>query len=250
MMIPVSMAVTKENDVRGSLLQGSFRSNYSLVGIPLAASLFGEEGAMIATLLSVIIVPIFNVLAVASLTIFKKGEGGGAFKLIWRVIVGILKNPLIISIALACVFLAFRAVFVNFGIEFRLKSIVPVYKVLESLSAVATPLALIVLGAQFEFSAVKEMRREIIIGTVVKELIVPAVGLGAAYFFFGDSFNGAHFAAFIAAFATPSGVSCVPMAQEMGGNVTLSGQLVVWTTVLSGFVIFIASFILKQIGVF
>ena len=35
---------TKENDKRGALLQSVFRANYALVGIPLATSLFGEEG--------------------------------------------------------------------------------------------------------------------------------------------------------------------------------------------------------------
>lgn len=251
-MIPVSLAVTKDERTRGSLLQGSFRSNYALVGIPLATSLFGEAGAMVATFLSVALIPTYNVLAVVSLTLFKKGGDGerGVLKLFTRVFRGIIKNPLIISIAIGCVALFVRAIFVNFGIGFRLKDVVPIYKVLESLSAVATPLSLIVLGAQFEFSAVKALRREIIIGVCVKGIIVPIIGLSVAYFLFGGRFGGAHFAAFIAAFATPTGVSTVPMAQEMDGNVTLSGQLVVWTTILSGFVIFIASFILKQVGIF
>lgn len=251
-MIPVSMAVTGDSRTRGSLLQGAFRSNYALVGIPLATSLFGEEGAMVATFLSVALIPTYNILAVVSLTLFKKGSDGerGALKLILRVVRGIIKNPLIISIAAGCVALLVRALFVNAGIGFRLSSVVPIYKVLESLSAVATPLSLIVLGAQFEFSAVKSLRREIIIGVAVKGVIVPILGLSTAYFLFGDRFGGAHFAAFVAAFATPTGVSTVPMAQEMDANVTLSGQLVVWTTILSGFVIFIASFILKQVGIF
>ena len=251
-MIPVTLAVTKDSGTRGSLLQGSFRSNYALVGIPLATSLFGAEGAMVATFLSVALIPVFNVLAVTSLTVFRKGneEGRGVLKLLRRVGLGILKNPLIISIAIGCVALGIRAVFVKLGIGFRLSSVAPVYKVLESLSAVATPLSLIVLGAQFEFSAVKALRREIMIGVIVKGIIVPVVGLFAAHLLFGDRFGGAHFAAFVAAFATPTGVSTVPMAQEMDGNVTLSGQLVVWTTILSGFVIFIASFILKQVGIF
>ena len=37
--------LTPDKAKRGVLLQGSFRANYALVGIPLATALFGEEGA-------------------------------------------------------------------------------------------------------------------------------------------------------------------------------------------------------------
>lgn len=250
-MLPVVRLVSKENSRRGPLLQASFRSNYALVGIPLATSLFGSSGASVATLLSVALIPTYNMLAVISLSLFRKGEGEkGALKLVKRVLLGIVKNPLIISIAAGCVALLVRALFVKIDVSFRLTDLVPIYKVLESLSAVATPLSLIVLGGQFEFSAVKALRREIITGTLVKGVVVPVLALGAAYVFFRDSFTGAHFAAFIAAFATPTGVSTVPMAQEMDGDVSLAGQFVVWTTLLSGFVIFFASFLLKHAGIF
>ena len=250
-MIPVSGAVTKVNSRRGPLLQASFRSNYALVGIPLATSLFGGEGAAVATLLSVALIPTYNMLAVISLSLFRKSEGErGVGKLVRRVLLGIVKNPLIISIAAGCVALVIRAIFVKFDVSLRLSDVVPIYKVIESLSAVATPLSLIVLGGQFEFSVIKMMRKEILTGTLVKGIIVPILALGAAYLFFRDSFDGAHFAAFVAAFATPTGVSTVPMAQEMDGDVSLAGQFVVWTTLLSGFVIFFASFLLKYAGIF
>ena len=251
-MIPVSKLVTANPARRGPLVQASFRSNYALVGIPLATSLFGAEGAAVATLLSVALIPVYNMLAVTTLSLFSdKGDGKGGFsKVIKRVLIGIVKNPLIISIGAGCVALVVRAIFVNVGISFRLTDVVPLYKVLESFSAVATPLSLIVLGGQFEFSAVKSLRREIITGVMVKGIIVPTLALLVAYIFFRDSFGGAHFAAFVAAFATPTGVSTVPMTQEMGGDVSLSGQFVVWTTLLSGFVIFLASFILKLVGIF
>ena len=40
------------------------------------------------------------------------------------------------------------------------------------------------------------------------------------------------------------------MAQEMGADHTLAGQLVVWTTLISAVTVFIASFLLKLVGVF
>ena len=79
-------------------------------------------------------------------------------------------------------------------------------------------------------------------------LKTPAVALTVAYLM--GCFSGAHFAAFVALFATPVAVSSVPMTQEMGGDTTLVGQLVVWTTLISGFTIFMFSFILKSVGIF
>lgn len=246
-MTPVVILFTAKKNQRGVLLQSIFRSNYALIGIPLASALFGEEGVIVATLLSAVIVPVFNVLAVICLSVFKDGKTKIDFK---SVFIEILKNPLIQSIAAGLVVLGIRALFVKWGFEFRLTDITPLEKVLNYLSNMATPMALIVLGAQFDFSAVSSMKREIIFGTVMRTLIVPIVGLGGAYLFFGDRFGGAEFAALVAMFATPVAVSSVPMAQEMDADVTLAGQLVVWTTILSSGSIFLSSYLLKLAGIF
>ena len=245
--LPCVVLITKEPARRGVLLQASFRSNYALVGLPLAMSLFGEGGVAVATLLSAAFIPMLNVLAVISLSVFGKGSAKPSIK---KILIGILKNPLIQSIVLGVVALLVRYLFVKYSVPFRLSDVKPLFNVLEYLSNLATPLALLSLGAQFEFSAVNELKREIVFGTLIRTAVVPILGLGVAYFAFGDVFGGAHFAAFVAAFATPVAVSSVPMSQEMGGDFQLAGQLVVWTTLISIISVFIASFLLKNVGVF
>ena len=238
------MAMTKENPKRGALLQSVFRANYALVGIPLATSLFGEQGGIMATVLSAFIIPVFNTLAVVGLSIFSSDKKP-SFK---KVLLGIAKNPLIQAIAAGFVLLGIRAVFVKTGVEFRLTDVEPVYQTLGNLSAVATPLSLIVLGAQFELSAIPELKKYITFGVLARCLVVPFIGIGAAYL--TGAFEGAHFATFVAVFGTPVAVSSVPMAQEMDADVSLAGQLVVWTTVFSAITIFLASYILKALGIF
>ena len=245
--LPISMLTTKQSERRGVLWQAMFRSNFALIGIPLAVSLFGEQGGIVASLLSAATVPALNILAVISLSVFRKDDGRVGIK---NILLDIIKNPLIEGVFLGIVFLCVKALFVRYGIEFRLSDIKPVYTVLGYLSSLATPLALLCLGAQFEFSAVKELRKEIFVGTLVRTAIVPILGIGTAVLLFRSSFSGAHFAAFIAIFATPVSVSSVPMTQEMGGDATLAGQFVVWTTVISAFTIFTVSFLLKAIGIF
>ena len=246
--IPAVLCITRRGDRRGVLIQASFRSNYALIGIPLASSLFGEAGSIVATLLSAVVIPMLNVLAVVSLTVFREQEGKRPS--VKSILLGIAKNPLIQSVLLGIVMLGLRAMFVEWGVSFRLSDVKPLFTVLSYLSNLATPLALLVLGAQFEFSAVPALKKELIYGILVRVLVVPLIGVGTAYLLFANRFSGAHFAAFVAMFCTPVAVSSVPMAQERGGDTVLAGQLVIWTTLFSALTVFIASFLLRAVGIF
>lgn len=241
--LPLVILLTKNNPRRGALLQGTFRSNYALIGIPLAISIYGDMGGAVASLLSAVSIPLYNVLAVISLSIFT-GGGKPNFK---KIGLGILKNPLIIGVALGCFSLLIRHLFVGWGIEWRLSDVEGVYKALTYLANAATPVALVMLGAQFEFSAIPGMKKELIFGVMARIIVVPLITISIACLI--PSFNGSHIAALFALFATPVAVSSVPMAQETGNDASLAGQLVVWTTFLSAFTLFGFIFVLRLIGV-
>ena len=242
--IPLVLFVTKKKDRQGPLIQATFRSNFALIGLPLAQALFGQEGVIVASLLSAATIPLFNVFAVISLTVFCDNKQKISIR---NILAGVVKNPLIQSIFIGFVVLVIRILFQKFNFDFRISQ-TPIYTVLGYLSNMATPLALLVLGAQFEFSAVKELKKEILFGTLMRTVFVPAIAISVATLFFKNSFSGAHYASFIAVFATPVAVSSVPMVQEMKGNSTLAGQLVVWTTLTSALTVFIFTFILKHFG--
>ncbi len=244
--IPAVILLTRHGERRGPCLQATFRSNFALVGLPLAQSLFGDGGLIIASLLSAAVIPFYNILAVISLSLFSADGKKPSPK---KILLDIAKNPLIISIAAGLVALLLRSLLVSNDISWRLTDLSPIYTVLQYLSGVATPLALLVLGMQFEFSAVKELRREILFGTLARLVVVPMIGIGVAFLFLRDTFNGAHFAAFVALFATPVAVSSVPMTQEMRGDTALAGQFVVFTTLFSSLSIFLTSFLLRLAGV-
>ena len=244
---PIAFFATKKNERRGVMLQAAFRSNYALIGIPLAGSLFGEQGELVASLLSLVSVPLINILAVISLTVFNK-EGKKAT--VGGVILGIAKNPLIQSILFGILAVILREAFGCVGTAIDIRDITPLWKTMNYLSGLATPLALIALGGQFEFSALTGMKKELVTGIIVRVFIVPIAVLSIAYILFGNTFGGAEFAALVAMFATPNAVSTVPMTQEMGGDAALAGQLVVWTTLFSTFTIFMSAFVFRFLGVF
>lgn len=236
---------TKNKKRRAPVIQAVFRSNYALIGIPLAEAFFGAEGAAVASLLSAFSIPLFNVLAVITFAVFGGSENRPSIK---KIVLDIVKNPLIIGVALGALMLLLKNTLASHGVETTLANITPIYKVLNYLSGLATPVALIVLGAQFEFSAIPGMKREIIFSTIMRVVIVPAAVITIAVA--SGWFGGAHIAAFVALFGTPVAVSTVPMTQELGGDEKLAGQLVVWTTILSGVTLFVISFVLRWIGVF
>ena len=248
--IPICCWFTKDSGKRGVLIQGIFRSNYAIIGIPLAESLFGAAGAGAAGVMSAFCVPVFNILGVISLTLFngspekKKADVG-------KILLGIVKNPLIIGTVAGLLVLFVRGLFEQFDLSFRLSDVTVLFKVLESIKACCTPFALIVLGGRFEFSAVARLRKEIIFGTVMRNVAVPVIGLSAAYLLMQPlGLSGEHFATYIGVFATPVAVSSAIMAKEMGGDDDLAGQLVVWTSICSTVTIFVYVTVLKMLGIF
>ncbi len=250
--IAVVCAFTKDGAKRGSLIQAVFRSNYAIIGLPLAEALFSADGAAAASVMSAFCIPAFNILAVITLTVFNgNSEKGGVS--VKKVLSGIIRNPLIIATLAGIAVLGLRELLTVCGVAFRLRNITVLYKTLESLKSICTPFALLVLGGRFEFSSVARLRREIVFGTVLRTVAVPAIGLAGAYILKMTAFpglSGEHFAAYVGVFATPAAVSSAIMAKEMGADAELAGQLVVWTSLVSTVTIFIYVTVLRAAGIF
>lgn len=246
--IPIYCAFTKDPAKRGSLIQSMFRSNYAIIGIPLATSLFGAKGEAAASVMSAFCVPTFNILAVITLSIFNKNETQSRIN-VKKILIGIVKNPLIIGTVAGLAVLGIRELFVLGGINFRLRDIEFLFTSLNNVKSICTPFALLVLGGRFEFSAVARLKREIIFGTVMRCVVVPVAGLMGAYFLV-PGLGGEHFATYVGVFATPVAVASAIMAKEMGADDELAGQLVVWTSLVSAVTIFIYVTVLKAIGIF
>lgn len=249
MSMVLGCAFTKDSAKRGALIQAVFRSNYAIIGIPLAASLFGDKGAAAAGVMSAFCVPLFNALGVIVLTLFNKDRGRKID--VKKILTEIVKNPLILATVAGLLALGVREIFTVAGIGFRLSDVTVLFKVLENVKSICTPFALIVLGGRFEFSAVSRLWKEILFGTAVRTVVVPVVGLSAAYMlkdYLGLS--GEHFATFIGVFATPVAVASAIMAKEMGADDELAGQLVVWTSLVSTVTTFVYVTWLRFAGIF
>ena len=235
---------TKDTLRKGVVWQCAFRSNFAIIGLPLATALGGENGAAVASVLSAFAIPLFNVCSVGALTLYTGGNGKKMSAV--GFLKEVFKNPLTLGVLAGLLALLIRSLQgVAFGdVVFSLERDVPfLYKVLANLKSATTPLALLVLGGQCVFSAARGMFKELAVGTVCRILIAPLLAVGGAvllskYTNLLQCGNG-EYAALIALFGAPVAVSSAIVAGEMGNDEQLASQLVVWTSVGSLISIFL-----------
>lgn len=249
-----AVAVTPAPERRGVILQCAFRSNFAIIGLPLAAALGGSEAEATAAVVSAFTIPLFNILAVISLSVFVAGSNGKPMD-IRGILLRIGKNPLILGVMAGLLCLLLRTVQgMLWGKQvFSLQTHVRfLYTALCNLKAVASPLALIVLGGQFEFSAVRGLCREIATATAFRIAFAPLVGLGTAALLNqllpGLGWGANEYPALVALFGSPVAVSSAVMARSMGNDGQLATQLVVWTSIGSMVTIFLIVFVLMMAG--
>lgn len=251
--ILVAVATTKLPSRRGAIAQSVFRSNMAIIGLSLASALGGDEAVAMTSVVSAFTVALFNVLAVFVLSMFAEGDGKGKadFR---KILLNIAKNPLIIGIGLGMLCLLLRSLQTKllgepvFLISRDLKFL---YTSLNNLKAVASPFALLVMGGQFTFSAVKGMWKDILSGTLSRIVLAPAVGIGLAVLLSEMgvlSCDANVYPALIALFGSPTAVASAIMAGQMGADEQLATQLVVWTSIGSILTVFMTVVILMSMG--
>lgn len=219
-----------EKDVKrqGVVVQGVFRSNYILFGIPITASLFGSENTSVTAILIAFVVPLYNVLSVVALERFQAEHVD-----LKTIMAGVLRNPLIIG-AVAAFFFVFTGIRLPVLLE----------KTIVDISRIATPLALIVLGGSFAFGGLRHAAKALFFSVLGKLVLVPLVFMPISVCF---GFRGVELVALFAMFASPTAVSSYTMAQSKNCDDTLAGQIVVVDSVLSVATVFIGITVLKQL---
>lgn len=221
----------KDKSRHGVMIQGLYRSNFALVGIPVAEALMrGGDISVVAVLLAAV-VPVFNIAAVVIL------EGFGGRKInVRHMLLDVAKNPLIIASVLGLVFLA---------LDIRLPKVV--MTVVEDMSDAAGPIALFLLGAFFRFETLGKYKREIAIVSLGRLIVIPGIFLTLGFLF---GFRGAEFAGLVALFASCTAIASFTMAEQMGGDSELAGDIVVTTSVLCSFTLYLWSVLFMSLGAF
>ncbi len=211
LLIPL---IEKENVNRAVVIQGIFRSNFILFGIPVTASLYGGENTGVSSILIAFVVPFYNLLATVALSYYSSQKKSKK-----DILRSILRNPLILA--------SFLGMF--FALT-QLKLPVMLSEALYSVGSIASPLSLIVLGGGFAFGELGKYPKQLSFSIVGKLLLMPALFLPLAIWY---GFREMELTALLAMLASPTAVSSYTMAQNMKVNDVLAGQIVVLGSLLS-----------------
>ena len=225
--------ISDEKRQQGVIVQGSFRSNFAYIGIPLSTMMFTDEVLSTAarneiSILSVIVIPMFNILAVIALTYMNEMED--AADLLKNTFYRLRTNPCILSVLSGIAVLLLRMVFPSAGFFLR-DHLNSVYKVIGYLANMSTPFALLLVGANLNISDTVSNAGKLWMTVLLKDVLFPGAVLLAAVL--AGGFSQVDYAVMISAFAAPTAVGSAIMARELKGDGELASEIVVYTTLFS-----------------
>lgn len=152
----------KNKDALGEFVQASYRSSAAVLGIALIQNIYGNSG--MAPLMIIGSVPLYNAAAVLVLSFTGPNRKPFTFASAKKSLLDIITNPIILGILLGMV-----------------ASILPlsfptiINKTLQSIAALATPLALLGLGAGFEGRKALKLLKPTLISSFIKLLALPTI---------------------------------------------------------------------------
>ena len=224
----------KDNKRKGVMIQGTFRSNFLLFGVPLGLSIGGTAGSTLAAVVASVYVPVINMLSVISLYVFSESKD----KNLKAALIGIVKNPLIIGGVSGLLFSLVRNT-IGFEIPTMLDT------TLNNIKSTATPFAFLILGGDLKFGNLLKNVKFSAMSVLGKIVIIPAVMITVSALL---GFNQLEMAILIAVFATPNAVSSYAMARNYEADYELAGEIITLGTLFSIITIFIFITLSKSFG--
>lgn len=230
----LSKLFVKDGSIRGAFVQASFRSSAAVMGLAFISNIYGTSA--MGPLMIIGAVPLYNIYSVIVLTFEAQTEDGaretGKIK---EACVNIAKNPIIIAILLGLIVSML-------GLKFP----TIVNKTINSVAQLATPLALIVIGAGFEGRKALAKVKPTLWAAAIKLLIQPMIFLPIAVWM---GFGGEKIIAILIMLASPTTPSCYIMAKNMKNDGVLTASVVVTTTLLAAFTLTLWIFLLRTFGI-
>ncbi len=227
-----SKFLIKDSNKVGAFVHGTFRGNFIYVGFSLLENVTGAVGAK-ASLIVAFVVPLYNILAVLILVLTNsKNRSNNQLK---NAAGSIATNPFIIAIMLGII-----SSLINFEMPLLLQNTTNYFDVL------ATPLALLTIGATFEIDKLFIDIVPSIYATLFKLILIPAAAVSAALYF---GFNNSEVFLIYILFGVPSAVASYIITANMNGDENLAASIVMMTTLFSVFSITMFIFIFKVLSI-
>lgn len=222
----------EDKSIRGEFIQVSYRSSAALLGIAFIQNIYGTAG--MAPLMIIGSVPLYNVMAVLVLSLFKPGQQGFSGEVLKRTLKGIVTNPIILGIVAGLMWSALR---------------IPMPKILgkvvASIGGVATPMGLMAMGATFRFDKALDQAKPAVTASFIKLVGFCAIFLPAAVYM---GFRDEKLVAILVMLGSATTVSSFVMAKNMGHEGVLSSGVIMLTTLFSAFTLTGWLYLLRSLG--
>ena len=222
----------KDRSVKGEFIQATYRSSAALLGIAFIQNIYGTAG--MAPLMIIGSVPLYNIMAVVVLSVFKPGNNSFDKALVKKTLKGTATNPIIIGIV---------AGFVWSALKLPMPSIL--HKTVSSIGATATPMGLMSMGATFEMKKATSKMKPTLVAVFMKLVGFCAIFLPMAALL---GFRNEEMIAILVMLGSATTVSCFVMARNMGHEGTLSSGVIMMTTLLSAFTLTMWLDVLRSFG--
>ena len=227
----------KDKSMIGSFVQGSFRGSMAVLGIAFIQNIYGNAG--LAPLMIVAAVPLYNIFSVIVLTVRNQDQEGTDKKKqekerVKTALIGICTNPIILGIFAGLPFALF---------DVQIPGIL--LKSLNNFANMATPLALIAIGAGFELHKALGKINVAAAATVIKLILQPVIFLPVAIFL---GFRDQSMVALLIMLGAPSTPTCYIMAKNMNNDSVLASGIVVLSMLVSPVTITLWIFVLKTMA--
>ena len=225
--------LVRDKTIRGAFVQSSFRGSAAVMGLAFIQNIYGSSA--MGPLMIVSAVPLYNIFSVIVLT-FEANDSTGIDKKakIRQAGINICKNPIILSI-LAGLIVGLL------GIQFPTL----VNKTVSNVAQMATPLALITIGAGFEGRKALAKIAPTMAASMIKLVLQPLVFLPVAAWM---GFSGEKMIAILIMPASPTTPSCYIMAKRINNVEVLTASVIVKTTLMAAFTLTGWIFLLKTLG--
>lgn len=222
----------KDRRIQGEFIQASYRSSAAILGIAFIQNIYGSSG--MAPLMIVATVPLYNVMAVAVLSVMKPDREKMSRALAMQTLKGIVTNPIILGILAGMAWSLLK-----------LPMPVVLEKTLKNVGVLATPLGLMAMGASFEIRQASAQLRPAFTAAAIKLVVLAAIFLPLAVYL---GFTQEKLVAILVMLGSATTVSCFIMAKNMGHEGTLTSSVVMLTTLFSAFTLTGWLWLLKTLG--
>ncbi len=222
----------KDRSIQGEFIQASYRSSAAILGIAFIQNIYGTAG--MAPLMIIGSVPLYNVMAVLVLSLFKPGQRGLDRDVMKTTLWGIVTNPIILGIAAGLLWSALRLPMPQI-----------MGKMISSVGGVTTPMGLMAMGAVFDLRRAFAKVKPAVTAAFIKLIGFCAVFLPAAVRL---GFREEELVAILVMLGSATTVTCFVMAKNMGHEGVLSSSVVMLTTLFSAFTLTGWLYLLRSTG--